>query len=93
MYSALDYSLSEEEQCQLSEELEELIASMTTEGKRVICYLLEKQHLSMELLLIAESDDEEEGVDEGIDEGFKRWDDEEERCPPVQEFDVILQVG
>lgn len=47
----------------------------------------------MELLLIAESDDEEEGVDEGIDEGFKRWDDEEERCPPVQEFDVILQVG
>lgn len=39
VYTALDYNLTVDEQCQMSHELEELIASMTAEGTELILIL------------------------------------------------------
>lgn len=36
VYNALDYNLHEDEQCQMSQELEELITHMTEDGKQFV---------------------------------------------------------
>lgn len=97
VYSALDYSLNEDEQVQVSDELEQLFAIMTSVvGKSLRLQEVGGRGLILIMCVCSLSAvvHEDEGVDEGIDEGFKRWDDEEEqRSLSVEEFDVILRVS